>query len=135
MPMAFRNAVGMTDPVTPDFNPAIKKISLSSLSEKITPTMQLHTPISIPSSPTPITYAGRLMLFGSCFAENIGEKLAANKFQVDINPFGILYNPLSLKSALTNLLDRRTFTGKDLFEHHGVYHSFAHHSRFSAVDV
>ena len=97
--------------------------------------MQLHTPISIPSSPTPITYAGRLMLFGSCFAENIGEKLAANKFQVDINPFGILYNPLSLKSALTNLLDRRTFTGKDLFEHHGVYHSFAHHSRFSAVDV
>jgi len=97
--------------------------------------MQLHTPISIPSSPTPITYAGKLMLFGSCFAENIGEKLAANKFQVDINPFGILYNPLSLKSALTDLLDRRTFTGKDLFEHHGVYHSFAHHSRFSAVEA
>ncbi len=97
--------------------------------------MQLHTPIEIPLSPTPISYTDKLMLLGSCFAENIGEKLTDNKFQVDINPFGILYNPLSLKSALSNLLERRIFTGKDLFEHHGVYHSFAHHSRFSAVDA
>lgn len=97
--------------------------------------MQLHTPIEIPASPTPISYTDKLMLLGSCFAENIGEKLTINKFQVDINPFGILYNPLSLKSALTDLLERRIFTGKDLFEHHGVYHSFAHHSRFSSVEA
>jgi GSCFA family. len=97
--------------------------------------MQLQTPIEIPASPTPISYTDKLMLLGSCFAENIGEKLTANKFQVDINPFGILYNPLSLKSALNDLLERRIFSDKDLFEHHGVYHSFAHHSRFSAVDT
>ncbi len=95
--------------------------------------MQLQTLIQILQSPTPIEYTDKLMLFGSCFAENMGEKLTGNKFQVDINPFGILYNPLSVKSALTDLLERRSFTENDLFAHHGVYHSFAHHSRFSAV--
>jgi hypothetical protein len=96
--------------------------------------MQFQTHIHIPSAPDPIDYSHKLMLLGSCFAENIGEKLSGNKFQTDINPFGILYNPLSVKSALDDLLNGRTFSRNDLFLHHGAYHSFAHHSRFSAID-
>lgn len=38
-------------------------------------------------------------LMGSCFAENIGDKLAALKFQVNVNPFGIMYHPISLSQA------------------------------------
>ncbi len=97
--------------------------------------MQLQTTVTIPQSSSPIDYAHKLLLVGSCFAENIGNKLTANKFQVDVNPFGILYNPLSIKSALQDLIDNRLFCDNDLFEHQGIYNSFAHHSRFSATDA
>ncbi len=69
---------------------------------------------------------------GSCFVENIGQKLEENKFTVDINPFGTLYNPASIAKGLRILLRPERFTADDLFQHEGVYHSFTHHSRFSA---
>ncbi|MDD2797064.1 MAG: GSCFA domain-containing protein [Bacteroidales bacterium] len=97
--------------------------------------MQFQTPVSIIPSPTPIDYSEKLMLFGSCFAENMGEKLTNYKFQVDINPFGILYNPLSVKSAVMDLINQRVFSESDLFENQGTYHSFSHHSRFSSVNI
>ena len=71
-------------------------------------------------------------MMGSCFAENIGRKLEENKFSVDINPFGTLYNPASVAEGLRMLLRPEYFTPGDLFQHEGIYHSFTHHSRFSA---
>jgi hypothetical protein len=74
------------------------------------------------------------MLFGSCFSENIGQKLLDLKFDVDMNPFGILYNPESIANSLRILLEKRTFTEEDLFQDQGLWNSFYHHSRFSDVD-
>jgi len=74
------------------------------------------------------------MLFGSCFAENIGSLLDSNKFDVNINPFGILYNPSSIAKALYRLLVKKTFTDDDVFLHNGLYHSFLHHGDFSKAD-
>ena len=62
--------------------------------------MNLNTPVEIPSGFTPISHAQQLLIMGSCFAENIGTLLAENKFRIDINPFGILYNPRSISMAL-----------------------------------
>jgi hypothetical protein len=75
-----------------------------------------------------------MMLFGSCFSENIGQKLLDLKFDVDMNPFGILYNPESIANSLRILLEKRTFTEEDLFQDQGLWNSFYHHSRFSDVD-
>ncbi len=72
------------------------------------------------------------MLFGSCFAENIGNLLLANKFRCDVNPFGILYNPLSIVEALWQILSHQTYTEEDLFYAGGCWHSWMHHSVFSA---
>lgn len=68
---------------------------------------------------------------GSCFAENIGNRLSDNKFNARINPFGVLYNPSSIASSVESLLDERIFTSKDLFQQDGIWNSFSHHSRFS----
>lgn len=95
--------------------------------------MDLLTLISIPAPPYRFSYDKRILLLGSCFAENIGVKLADNRFDVDINPFGTLYNPASIAAALRLLLDPQRFTAGDLFQHEGAYHSFAHHSRFSST--
>ncbi|WP_293672314.1 GSCFA domain-containing protein [uncultured Parabacteroides sp.] len=94
--------------------------------------MELYTRISIPKAPFAFSYTEQTVLLGSCFAENIGKKLEEGKFKTDLNPFGTLYNPSSIASAIRMLLRPERFTGDDLFRHEGVYHSFCHHSRFSS---
>lgn len=95
--------------------------------------MELYTYIHIPRAPFRFSCTERMLLLGSCFAENIGTRLAENKFNVDINPFGTLYNPASIAAALRRLLHPERFTAGDLLQHEGVYHSFSHHSRFSST--
>ncbi|MFK8036864.1 MAG: GSCFA domain-containing protein [Crocinitomicaceae bacterium] len=43
-----------------------------------------------------ISHQSKILLFGSCFAENIGDKLLKSDFDVKINPFGIAFNPMSI---------------------------------------
>ena len=62
--------------------------------------MNFSTPVELPKGLPPITHAQRLLLMGSCFAENIGRQLKENSFHCDVNPFGILYNPFSVLEAL-----------------------------------
>lgn len=96
--------------------------------------MAFFTEIQIPEYPWKMDYSKSMMLFGSCFSENIGQKLIDLKFTVDMNPFGILYNPESIANSLKILLEKRIFTEKDLFNDQGLWCSFYHHSRFSDVD-
>ena len=96
--------------------------------------MSFYTEIKIPESPYKMDYSKSMMFFGSCFSENIGQKLIDMKFNVDLNPFGILYNPISIANSLKILLEKRVFTENDLFQDQGIWNSFYHHSRFSDVD-
>ena len=96
--------------------------------------MSFFTEIAIPEFPWKIDYSKNILFFGSCFSENIGQKLADLKFNVDMNPFGILYNPESIGNSLKILFEKREFTANDLFQDQGLWNSFFHHSRFSDVD-
>ena len=96
--------------------------------------MEFRTHVDLPLKQMEIHHSDRLMLFGSCFAENIGELLAENKFRIDINPFGVLYNPLSIAEAVNELLEGKVYSAKDLFYEHGLWHSWMHHSSFSSTD-
>lgn len=82
-----------------------------------------------------ISHDRAVMLLGSCFSDNIGARLQNALFNVDVNPFGTLYNPASITSALRDLINCRKFSQKDLFEYQGRFHSFSHHSSFSGVDA
>ena len=81
-----------------------------------------------------IDYADKLMLIGSCFTENIGAKFKSHLFNVLENPYGILFNPVSVSSALTEIIEVRSYGSKDLFQHNELWHSWHHHSRFSSID-
>ncbi|MDR1555679.1 MAG: GSCFA domain-containing protein [Tannerellaceae bacterium] len=94
--------------------------------------MEFKTSVSIPEAGFRFSYHDSMMLMGSCFAETIGSKLSGHKFRVDVNPFGTLYNPVSIALSLRKLMHPEPFTASDLFEYEGLYHSFAHHSRFSS---
>ena len=92
---------------------------------------QYFTTINIPDNGWRIGYNDKLMLAGSCFTENIGEKFNFLKFNVNINPFGIIYNPFSISKSLLRLINANPYSKDDLIEHHEQWCSFDHHSRFS----
>ncbi|MCP9612560.1 GSCFA domain-containing protein [Coprobacter tertius] len=96
--------------------------------------MDFSTVIPLSRSIVPVTYHQQLLLFGSCFTEHIGERLLLSKFNADVNPFGIQYNPLSIERALTIMLDTKVFTPDDLFQDGRLWHSRMHHSLFSHTD-
>ena len=94
--------------------------------------MNLITPVELPAQIPGITHAQRLLLLGSCFAQNIGTLLTDNRFRADVNPFGILYNPLSISTALRQIVSGRMYTESDLFAFRECWHSPMHHGSFSS---
>ena len=88
--------------------------------------MDFRTKVELPASLPPVTHAGQILLLGSCFAENMGRQLAENKFRVDVNPFGILYNPFSVSAALVEILKGKVYQEEDLFAYKECWHSPMH---------
>lgn len=95
--------------------------------------MKFHFEFDIKKLGQPITHKDKLFLIGSCFTENIGEKLKKYKFSVLENPHGILFNPVSVAEALTDYIERTQYTEQNLFQLNEGWHSWKHHSRFSAL--
>ena len=95
--------------------------------------MEFRTQIQTEKPVFTFSHKETTLLLGSCFAENIGEKLSNLYFPVDINPFGTLYNPASVASGIRMLLEVKPLSSSSLFLHEGMYHSFTHHSRFSGT--
>ncbi len=78
-----------------------------------------------------ISHQSKILFNGSCFTENIGQKLHELYFRVRINPFGVVYNPLSLLNSLGILLDGEEYSELDLDFHNELWYSWDHHSSFS----
>ncbi|WP_319500080.1 GSCFA domain-containing protein [uncultured Draconibacterium sp.] len=95
---------------------------------------KFQTIVDVPSFQWQTGYKKKNLFMGSCFTENVGAKMEALKYPVDINPFGILYNPLSVANGLQLLLEERQLSPNDLIRHNGLWHSFSHHGRFSNTE-
>lgn len=95
---------------------------------------QYFTEVKIKDDGWKIDHHSKIMMVGSCFTENIGSRMQRFKFQVDLNPFGILYNPQSIAKCLRMLAENKQYLEDDLIEHQGLWHSFDHHGRFSSTD-
>ncbi len=96
--------------------------------------MNFRTQIDIPHSKQELTYDERLLLLGSCFSDNIAQKLQAHAFSVVANPFGTLYNPLSIAKMIAVISHNYPLSiiNCQLFD--GLWHSFLHHGSFSHAD-
>jgi hypothetical protein len=96
--------------------------------------MKFKLTLDAKPSKYPIEYGDKLMLIGSCFTENIGAKFKTHLFELSENPYGILFNPVSVINALNEIMELRTYMSDDLFHHNELWHSWNHHSRFSAIE-
>ena len=94
--------------------------------------MQLSTKIPLLKERNLIDYDSKLVLLGSCFSDNIGEKLTYFKFNNLVNPFGILYHPIAIENLIVNTVNEKQFSDKDIFNHNEIWHSFEAHSVLSS---
>ena len=78
--------------------------------------MNLFTKIDIPAADWQIDYASQLAFFGSCFADNISAQFASRKFKVLANPFGTVYNPLSVAMQIKAIAKKKIFGGQEIFQ-------------------
>ena len=81
-----------------------------------------------------IDHSKKIVMIGSCFSENIGEKLISRKFNVNLNPFGILYHPLAISAAIKRMIESKPFNSDDLKFENDRYISFYHHGKFNHTD-
>jgi len=89
------------------------------------------TAVNLPKTTVKIKHEESILLIGSCFAENIAEKLTHRKFNVVSNPSGIIYNPVSITTSLKRVLTQKLYSESDLIDYNGKWLSFDHHSFFS----
>lgn len=93
-----------------------------------------HLEIHIEPLAQKIKHTDKIMLIGSCFADNISEQLATHKFDILSNPHGILFNPLSVADSINSYIEHKQYTEDDLFYLNELWNSWEHHSRFSHID-
>jgi len=93
--------------------------------------MKLTTPIKRSRQNPPINYSSKVLLLGSCFAQNMGAKLEYYKFQQCTNPFGILFHPVAIEKLITRAVNHTWFTSKDVFLQNEQWHCFLAHSKLS----
>lgn len=96
--------------------------------------MQFRTQIPILKSNQPIDFNSKVVSLGSCFAVNISEKFQYFKFQIETNPFGIIFNPVSIEKIIRRVVEKRFFTEKDFFFANERWHCFEVHSKLSSSD-
>ena len=96
--------------------------------------MDFRTTIHIADNMGLLHHSDKVMMLGSCFSDNIGGKLRQSLINVNINPFGTLYNPMSIADSVDRIIDAEPECGIHLFQSSGVWNSYHFHSRYSYPD-
>jgi len=92
-----------------------------------------RTPLDITRSPFSLTIKDPVLTIGSCFADMLGVQLKKNKFTVSHNPFGTLFNPLSIHRALRYTIFHELPAEHTYLQHHDVFANYDFHSVFSGL--
>lgn len=96
--------------------------------------MEFRSTFPLSPSMHKIDHQSPILGIGSCFIENIGGLLQQYKFPTLLNPFGIIYNPISIDTCLTRLLQNKPYEVSELIENQGIWYSFDHHGQYSGTN-
>ena len=96
--------------------------------------MNFTTKVPIAKNKYPLDYNSKIMSLGSCFAVNMSDKLDYFKFESNCNPFGIIFNPVSIEKLVYRITQQLFYTEKDIFFHNESWHCYEVHSEISNPD-
>jgi lysophospholipase L1-like esterase len=96
--------------------------------------MNLQTKIKLqPQKFNQIDYNSKVLLLGSCFSENIGEKFNYFKFQSVVNPIGILFQPLAIENLIARAINKNYYSDEELYFTNEQWCCLDAHSRLNKV--
>ncbi|MBT8324166.1 MAG: GSCFA domain-containing protein [Winogradskyella sp.] len=96
--------------------------------------MKLHTSVNLePQAHGLIDYNSQLLMLGSCFAENMGYFLNYFKFKTQLNPFGILFNPIAIENLITRAINKEYYKAEDVYHSNEQWFCFEAHSKLNSV--
>lgn len=98
--------------------------------------MKLQTPVADEKCKVGISFGDKITMLGSCFSDNIGKQLENFGFDVCVNPFGTLYNPVSILKSVERLATGTPFDENDCVQigaGDGRFCSFSHHTSFARI--
>ena len=96
--------------------------------------MKLQTNIPLAPQENQIDYNSKVILLGSCFVENVGDKLEYYKFQNLQNPFGILFHPIAIEKLVSRAIHNSLFKEEDVYFHNELWYCFEVHSSVFALE-
>ena len=94
--------------------------------------MDFYTKVKAGLSGLRIRPDDEIMLLGSCFTDNIGQRMVQSGLDAHVNPFGVLYNPLSIATWCKAMATGKPLPEDVFFESGGMWHSWLNDSSFSA---
>ncbi|OEK00453.1 hypothetical protein BFP97_02530 [Roseivirga sp. 4D4] len=80
--------------------------------------------------PFSIDHKDHLITLGSCFSDEIGQRLSLNKFETLVNPFGTIFNPLSIFELIDMAMEPSTLLEEAVLSRDGLYFNYKLHSSF-----
>lgn len=90
--------------------------------------------LELPDSNLKLDHSQRMLMLGSCFATHVGQLMQDLRFDLVVNPNGILYHPLSMASLLSRTIAERPYQAEDLLSNENIWHSWQHHSSIYGLD-
>jgi hypothetical protein len=96
--------------------------------------MQLHINHKPQKPLFNIHHKHNVFMVGSCFAENMSEQLLSYKFNVTVNPYGILFNPSSIELFLNDIIDNEQNVDEWVLNRGKIYYSYKCHSSVYSND-
>lgn len=97
--------------------------------------MQLKTEVEKVNYKFQIDYKESILSLGSCFSVNIGEKIKQNGISIEVNPFGNLYNPISIYNIIINIINKKQYTKEDFFYDDNFWNSYNFSSLLSNTNL
>ncbi|MFH6603591.1 GSCFA domain-containing protein [Maribacter algicola] len=93
--------------------------------------MKLQTHIPLNKAEKPIDYDSSILLLGSCFSNNIGQKFGYFQFRSAHNPFGILFHPKAIENLIAKSIAQKEYSEDDIFFLNEQWHCYDVHSDLS----
>ena len=95
--------------------------------------MKLNTPLPLSQPEDKLALGDKVLTIGSCFSDSIGDKLLENKFDTFVNPFGTIFDPLSLSRLLSYSINKKEPSPESYVHSHGVFKNLELHSSFTGL--
>lgn len=97
--------------------------------------MNFLLPFQINPTTVKIEHTDQIFSIGSCFADEMGSLLSDFKFSTLHNPFGVIYNPISINRLIQNSINQELTQESDVIKSGDIYYHWQTHGRISGLQA